>query len=238
MKEKLVQSGIFIAFLCVLYFIVDLFVLPIYTRHGDEFEMMDLTEKSIEEVRTITEKHDLELIVKDSTFSPLYKPGIVVSQQPNAFSLVKEGRRVYVTVSLGDKPVIVPDLTGSSLRNARFMLEAVNLVLGEVIEEYSMVYPKDVVFAQSYEKGTELIAGDTVQVTLSLGKDFTQIPIEDYTGLPFEKAKKQAQARGLTVQKEVGEVNVNIVPGTVVLQSLAVGDYAELNQTIIFTISQ
>ena len=55
---------------------------------------------------------------------------------------------------------------------------------------------------------------------------------------PFEKAKKQAQARGLTVQKEVGEVNVNIVPGTVVLQSLAVGDYAELNQTIIFTISQ
>lgn len=238
MKDILKQLGLFLGVIVIAYFIVDSLFLPMYTRHGEEYELEDFTEKTIDQAKKKAEDYGYEIIIKDSTFSPLYEHGVIVAQQPKAFSRVKYGRRIYLTVSLGDKPVRVPKLVGSSSQNAQFMIEGKNLAVGKILTEYSSLYNKDVVMAQTHPEGTELIAGDTVGFTVSLGQDFSQIPIEDYTGLPYKKAKNKALTRGLAVKKVVGEKREDIIPGTVIKQSLEVGSFVQLNDIITFTVSQ
>ena len=238
MNDILKQLGIFSAILIALYLIIDFLIFPMYTRHGEEFELVDFTEKTVEEVMFSAEDYGLEIIIKDSTFSPLFEPNIIIAQEPKAFSRIKYGRRIYLTVSMGDKPVLVPNLVGISLQNASFLLEGKNLVVGEILTEFSNIYDKDVVMAQLLSQGIKLIAGDTVSFTVSLGQDLTSIPIADYTGLPFAKAKKKALTLGFRVVKETGESRTDLIPETVLSQSLEVGSFAELNETIIFTVSQ
>ena len=232
------QFSVFLLIMVALYFIVDSLIFPMYTRHGEEYDLEDFTEKKVEEAKSISEEWGYELIIKDSTFSPLHESGVIIAQQPKAFSRVKYGRRIYLTVSLGDKPIYVPKLTGISSKNATFMIEAKGLIVGEILTEYSSSYEKDVVMAQTHEQGTQLVTGDTVGFTVSLGQDFTAIPIEDYTGLPFKKAKNRALSRGLVVKMETGDKREDVIPGTVVAQSLDVDTFAELNDVIIFTVSQ
>lgn len=238
MKDIAKQCGIFFSILIILYFIVDILVFPMYTRHGEEFELNDFTEKTIEETRFLAEELGYEIIIKDSTFSPLFEPNIIIAQEPKAFSRVKYGRRIYLTVSMGDKPIILPNLVGISLQNANFIIEGKNLIVGEILTEFSNTYDKDVVMGQFLLEGTKLIAGDTVSFTVSLGEDLSSIPIADYTGMAYTKAKKKALTRGFVVEKEIGEIRDDLVPGTVISQSLEVGTFSELNETIIFTISQ
>jgi serine/threonine-protein kinase len=232
------QFGILSAVILLLYIFVDFIAFPLYTRHADEFDLIDIAELPLEEAKSKLEALDLELIVRDSAFSPIVERGYVITQLPKAFSRVKTGRRVYVSVSNGSKPALVPSIKGLSIKDARFRLQAAGLEIRNTLTAHSKNYPKNVVMNQSKEQGTELLVGDSINVTVSLGADFRSEPMPNYVERMFAVASKDVQKLGLRVTREKAVGEFDYLPGTIVRQSIPAGTRLEDQTEIIFWVVQ
>lgn len=218
--KTLLSLLIYAVLLVIGYLVVDYIILPDYTNHGEEYDMVDLAELSVDKARDTLSINEMELIISDSSFSPVIPKDHIISQLPKAYSRVKKGRRVYVTVSRGNQPAIVPDLTGISERDAKFRLEALNLFVKDIRRRYSSRLPKDVVMGQSPAPKSILTAGDSLIIYISNGTNRRAEPLRDFTGKLLSNVRKQIEEYGLTIIVETEEGDGNYLSGTIIRQSL------------------
>jgi UDP-N-acetylmuramate--alanine ligase len=112
-KDFLKQMLVIIGGLLLLIFIVQLW-LRFYTNHGQKLELPKYIGKNIDDVISQAEDESFEIIVSDSVFIVGKGGGIVTDQNPKPGALVKENRKIYVTVTkyvkesvkVGDLPVL------------------------------------------------------------------------------------------------------------------------------------
>jgi eukaryotic-like serine/threonine-protein kinase len=90
------------------------------------------------------------------------KTGIVVSQDPKAGAQLNEGGTVTLDVSKGGRPVIVPDVVGTTSSEATAKLKAAGLKANVVAVPSSE--PAGTVVAQSPAPGKDAHAGDTIRL--------------------------------------------------------------------------
>ena len=90
----------------LLVFIVDKIAMPLYVDLGNETELPDVIEMSLSEATNVLEEKGFQIVVKDSLYDTKHDVGTVIEQNPYPYATVKEGRRVYLTVSIGEKPII------------------------------------------------------------------------------------------------------------------------------------
>lgn len=136
--------------------------LSIFTKHGEEISLPDLSKLSVEQASEELNEYGLELIVLDTVdFDKNFPPLTVVSQDPSVNSKVKEGRKIYVKVNAkGYSSVRLPNLNDRTLRHAISSIEALGLQKGEI--RYEPHLAKDVVI-QFEQDGRILREGDKVQ---------------------------------------------------------------------------
>ena len=102
------------------------------------------------------------------------KAGVVVSQEPDAGAKLDEGGTVALVVSKGGKPVIVPDVVGSTSAEATSKLEATGLKANVVAVPSSE--PAGTVVAQSPAPGKDATTGDTVRLNVAKAAGTTTQP--------------------------------------------------------------
>jgi serine/threonine-protein kinase len=95
------------------------------------------------------------------------KKGNVVSQAPAAGVTAEKGATVTLVVSNGQKPVVVPGVTGLEQNAAVQKLTAVDLV--PQIHNAASTRPKGTVFGQKPPAGTEVDKGSKVTINVSSG---------------------------------------------------------------------
>lgn len=114
--------------------IVAFFVMRIGTRHSARSVVPNLTGISITQAKEIVSQNDLNIIINDSLYVPMYDGGIVLDQLPEMGVEVKPGRTIYVTInSFLQKEVQIPYVAERSLRQAKNMLEIAGLEIAEII---------------------------------------------------------------------------------------------------------
>ena len=94
--------------------------------------------------------------------------GLVLATAPPAEAPLPQGARVRVLTSAGSPPerTVLPDLTGLSLDDARYLLSVADLRLGDV-QEVPSSEPEGTVLAQSPPAGVTLDTGSPVAVTVA-----------------------------------------------------------------------
>ncbi len=113
--------------------------------------------------------------------SPWAWIGVTVLVLAVAAAALFLGRTLFDTGS--GKRVTVPDVVGMSIDEAQRALEAQDLRLGAQTPQTSDE-PEDTVLAQDPQADTQLAAGEAVTVTVSAGKQQTQVPpLEGLTSL-------------------------------------------------------
>lgn len=97
--------------------------------------------------------------------------GRVISTDPAAQTELKKGDKVILYVSAGaaDEPVRMPDLTGKSEIEARAALSKLDISIGKVSYEGSLL-PKGQISWQSIEKDTKVKKGSSVEIKISNGE--------------------------------------------------------------------
>ena len=119
----------------------------------------------------------------------------------------------------------MPDLTGLSKSDAEAQLKKMGLKLGSVYEKYSNEEAGTVI-KQDPKAGTKISRGQTVDLTVSKGKQSHKVSVPDVTGVSLDAAKAALQSRGLRVGS-VSKQESRQAAGTVISQSPASGEVEE-----------
>ena len=211
--------------------------MPIYVRHGQGGYMVNVKGKHLEYAMNILKSEGHKGIVSDTLFSSAFKPGVVIDQYPSTNMKVKAGRTVRLTIVNSEKSVIVPDLIGRSERSAELDIRQVGLEIDTTYREYNSDVPAGNVTWQ-YPKGGDMLSrGMGVHLTISLGvpPNFFQAP--NVFGLSKKKAIIEIEKAGFFLGKVYYRQNEDLIPYTVLDQSLKPGTVLEESVIIDLTIS-
>ena len=180
--------------------------LPITTNHGETIVVPKVTGMDQADLEEYLDKLSLDYLVDDSTYNATIKPGTVLQQEPRSGEQVKEGRKIYVTVSMKNPPVIkMPKLTDGSVKNAQMILKSYDLVVGQL--KFIPNIQKDAVLKQSVN-GREIAAGDPItkgtRVDLEVGDGLgnQEFPVPNLVNMPADEATTLLIGQGL----QVGEI--------------------------------
>ncbi len=237
-KSKIFK--VLIVFLSVIIFIftMDFIIMPWFVDLGDEIEMPDIVEKNINEAKNMLEKEGFSVVIADSVYDANFDAGLVVEQIPFAYSTVKTGRNVYLTVSIGEKPIIMPNLFGISPRDAELKLNSINLELKRTLYSYSDLYPDGAVISQSFPQGQEIRKNSAITITVSLGDKPINRTIPNLIGKSYSAARQQLQQLDVSIGQTEYEENSSYVPDTVLKQNLKEGTAITDDTIIVLTVSR
>ena len=217
-KKVLIGLGILIAIILIFNFIL----LPMYVS-GSEIYVPNVVGMTEEEAIETLEDADFNPQLIDTSFGVSLPPGRIFLQKPESGKLVKEGRAIYLFISGGEQIISLPLLKGKSVRDARFALERIGLKLGS-IEELASTHPKDMVFDQQFAEGTTLKKGQSVGITVSIGKGVGNIVVPDLIGKSLSEAQRILSDSTLIVGKVNYQISSSSLPNTVLDQYPAPGN--------------
>ncbi len=160
-------------------------LLGVYTHHGETAEVPDFKGKTIAELDNFVKDKNVGFTIIDSVYSPQEKSGIVIKQDPEAKSMVKHNRIIYLYVTSTQAPqMAMPKLVDRSTRQAVFMIESYGLKVGKITEIAGDC--KGCVLKQ-YFNGKEIMPGDAIKkgskIDLSVGKKE-----EDYSAMATDSS--------------------------------------------------
>lgn len=206
----------------ILILLLDLVLLPWYVT-SEEVIVPNVVGKHGTEAIEILIKEGFKPVISDTSFAEKFPKDNIFLQKPEAGTVVKEGRIIYLFISGGEQIVNVPLLKGKSIIDARFALERVGLKLGDV-NEVASNYPRDMIFDQQYVEGTSLKKGESVGVTLSSGFASGDITVPDLIGKSLTQANIILNDSSLTVGKINYQISSTLLPNTVLDQYPAPGN--------------
>ncbi|NOZ61011.1 MAG: PASTA domain-containing protein [Calditrichaeota bacterium] len=214
----LILFGLFLAF----YLLLDQFFMPFYTRHGQQIQVPDLTNMFYEDAKDTLNRLSLKIVEEDKKFDPsnTYPIGVVMSQNPIPQAKVKKGRRIYVIVSKGEPTLEMPNLVTKSERNAIFSINKLGLISKGIRYEHSDLYQAGVVSSQSIPPGTEIKPGAEIELTVSLGLYPDKFIVPDLIGRNLNDARTIIIKSGLTLGEVNFQIAEDLLPLTVISQSL------------------
>jgi serine/threonine-protein kinase len=139
-------------------------------------QLSDVRNRPLEEARAILETDNFKVDVTQR--SAQAKEGTVIDQLPAPLTPVEAGSMVRLIVSSG--PLRVPAAAGKSVDEARRLISVAGLTPGTVQSKPDPAIAKDTVIATDPPAETPVVAGQTVNLTVSSGPPAPE-------GKPFEK---------------------------------------------------
>lgn len=167
------------------------FSLRYYTKHGQGLNVPAL--KGLAFTQAVTKLEALGLRYEvDSVYIMDSPPGIVIDQDPDANTFVKDNRTIYLTINTALAPnAKFPDVEFKSLREAQALIESFGLKLGDTT--YKPDVSRDVVLqalfgGQLIKAGETLPKGSRVDLVLGDGKGNEEVEIPSLVGLTKDEA--------------------------------------------------
>jgi serine/threonine-protein kinase len=215
----------------------DVVIMPGYVRMNDGRYMVNVTGKTLQHAMKVLDSEGYNGLVSDTLYSATYEAGTIVDQYPLPNTRVKEGRTVRLKIAHLEKSVSIPDLIGRSIRSAELMLTQSGLEIDTVYKEFNSDVPPGNVTWQYPKGGDMLNKGMGLHLTVSLGvpPNFYQVP--NLFGLSKKKAVNDLQKAGFSVGKLFYRQNEDLIPYTVLDQSIPAETVLEEPSTIDLTIS-
>ncbi|NBC83866.1 MAG: PASTA domain-containing protein [Bacteroidetes bacterium] len=193
LRSKAFRKNVLIAIIITLAFFLGVFiVLRIYTDHGEAFSVPDFTAMTEEELKPEIEERNLRYTIIDSVYLQSIPKGTVADQHPKPGFQVKQDRMIYITMNAtGREKLVMPNLKGVSLRQAKAIIENRGLQLGEI--NYVPDIAINNVLEQKYE-GRNITEGDTIHKGASIdlilggGLSDTRTYVPEVIGLRYNPA--------------------------------------------------
>jgi beta-lactam-binding protein with PASTA domain len=223
---------IFLAWVIGLFVLFNYFLLPAYVNHGSTLKVPSVLGMTLDEASRALSKADLTAVQADTRADPKAPEGTVIGQNPVAGSVVKHGRRVYLTLSGGEILVTVPPLRGRSTRDAKFTLERYGLKLGSVDYATSDLYPENTIIDQTVPAGKKVSRASSVGIIVSRGKVVLESVVPDVTGRSLNEAQRLLSLKNLTVGNITYQTSYDLLPNTVVDQYPRGGESVQEGQAV------
>ena len=202
---------------------MDYIILPIYVGYDNDRYLPDVRsmylQKSIYELHALGFKTEVISI----PYSEDNMPGTIVKMSPRAFTKVKLGRTISLTVAGHKEDIILPSYLNLSLRNGMINLEKQGLSLDTVIYEYSNDIKEGHITFQFPKEGHVVKSGALVTFGISKGNTPDYYIVPDLIGISLYKAKEILAKSGLRLGRINYENQPELISNTVIEQSYTAG---------------
>src|SRR5438309_9449337 len=143
-------------------------VIGLTTSLGPEMvSVPDVRRRSLLDARFMIEEARLTVGEVREAYDASVPPGVVLSQDPAPGALLQRGTAVYLRVNRGPERVILPDLVGQPLDEARRMLNDLGVTLRQVSQVPRSGTPPGQVVEMAPRAGTQIRHGDAVTVMIA-----------------------------------------------------------------------
>lgn len=204
--------------------IMDKLVMPWYVKRGEVTVLPKVVGKPVDDAIRLLREAGYEPIKYETQFDEKAKEGTILRQTPEGGDETKPGRKVYLIVSGGKEMVIVPNLVGQALRDARILLVRANLDLGKTDMAFTDSVATGVVFKQSPDPGSKISTDQKVNIIVSEGSRAGRVPVPNVTGVSSAEALLRLGNAKLGVGNRTLVKSETERPGTVVDQSPKAGE--------------
>ncbi|NCB38002.1 MAG: PASTA domain-containing protein [Erysipelotrichia bacterium] len=166
-----------------------------FFNRGGTVIVPDFRGKHIVEVEKI-KPMGLEIVRRDEKYDDRHLKDYVIAQFPDPGTVVKPGKQVLLSISLGLQKVNVPDMVGNSLREVDLNLLNSQLVVGDRAYVFSDSVPPDRIVSQSPLPSEEYGVNKEVDLLISLGRRPEASRLPDLSGVTLDDAKNRLKAWG------------------------------------------
>lgn len=196
-------SAVVLVLVCLA--VLSFVIMALGTRHDAQRTVPDFVGLTIDDAHHFAARRDLQITINDSLYVPAYPGGVVLDQLPIGGTVVKPGRKIYVTInSKNQRKVAVPYVAGRSLRQAKNMLETAGFTIErlEFVEDIATNY----VLAQFVQDEEvledtvlEALVGSGVVLQVGVAPDASDVFMPNVLGLSLHEAKSRVWETGLNV---------------------------------------
>ena len=126
-----------------------------------------------------------------------FRAGQVIALDPDVGTSLRQNSVVTLTVSKGAKPIVIPDVTGATLDDARHRLAAAGLSLTVGQSAQSDTVPPNVIMSQEPDPGSNATPNSGVTVVVSTGPATVTVP--NVVGMAPDAAEAALRSAGFDV---------------------------------------
>ena len=176
--------------------------LGIYTHHGESITVPDFSNVKTGELNKFIADKNLRYEIIDSVYDAKIPGGVVIKQDPEQNSSVKQNRIIYLTISSRMAPLVqMPNLVDASVRQALAIIEShglkavrkdfrpdpcVNCVLAQMMK------------GKKVEPGAMIPKGSVIDLILGRGQEGERINVPCVTGLTRQEAADKIAENGMS----------------------------------------
>jgi serine/threonine-protein kinase len=179
-----------------------------FNRSGGNVLVPDFRGRHTSEVMKM-KPSNIEVVTRDQKYDDRQPKGYVIAQYPDPGTLVKPGKQVLITVSLGLQKVNVPNLIGKSMREVDVALMNSQLILGNSAYVFSDKISPDRIVGQSPLSSEEYGVNKNVDLLISLGKKPETLPLPNLTGINLDVAKERIKSWGFNIGRTYSKPDSN-----------------------------
>lgn len=195
----------------------------------------DLNGKSLTQATQILDDNNLRKGKVSYTFTNEDEKNQVVDTNPLAGNKIEAHSKVDLKISKGAKTFTVGDYVGENIKDVKKELEKQQLKRIKLKENFDTASSGEIL-KQSVTAGTKVIPEDT-EIVLTVSKGTEQVYVPDFTGQPYDIAKKELEALGFIVNVERSTSSESIPKGRIISQDIRNINY-EYGSIINFVISK
>ena len=187
--------------------LITFFYLRIFTHHNRSIAVPDLTDLPVADAERILNDRHLRYEIFDSLFVANKEPGVIIDQHPLGGKNVKKSRKVYLTINANSpENILMPDLVGITLREARAKLLIAGLNEGKLYYRFNI--GKNVVLEQQYNssiiaENDTIVKGASIDLVLGKGLSNERSMVPNLIGLSEERAKAKASETLFTIHSAI-----------------------------------
>ncbi|MGD9209831.1 MAG: PASTA domain-containing protein [Desulfobacteraceae bacterium] len=185
---RILKIGILIALFISLVGISAFLVLTMMIKSEDTVIIPQLVGKDIVYALEILGDLGLNTKVKGSEYNADIPKNHIIFQDPEPGAEIKQGRDVKLILSKGTKEILIPNLQGLALDQARIILEENELCYGNTALVPNHQWAKDVIIAQSPPSGKTISRGACVSLLVSSGEVTDYVTMPDLLGYSLDRA--------------------------------------------------
>ncbi len=217
-------------------FVLDYVVLPYYVS-GTESKVSSVVGMNKDEAIKILRDANFNPIVQTSRFDQKYQKDQVISQKPIAGFIVKENRRIYLTVSGGDPIIKMPSLINKTIRDATITLERFGLILGK-IDSVESEFPSATIVEQQYFEGREIAKGTTINLKVSVGPKVGMVRVPNLLLKSLSEAESILKSNSLRLGNKIYIYSASYLPNTVADQDPSEDTLVKIGDSVNVVLTQ
>ena len=209
----------------------------IFVRSGNETRVPAVVGLDVDAARSALDKAGFTGVQEHEAFSADFAEGKVSEQRPTAGSVLRKGRKVWLTVSLGERRASAPGVVGLSIRQAEIALQHERLESGTISRTHHARVARGSVIAQDPAGGASMPEGGRVDLLVSLGPEPAAWVLPDLTGRPLTEVEGILARASLRSGERTVVLDRTALPGTVLEHDPPAGSRVESGQQVNLVVS-